>query len=401
MKIGVVFEGNPLAGGGFHDGITATLLVGKLSGDYEFVYYVLSKENLVHTYKSNIDAKLISFGRTQRIIHKLRTNLTVKKILGKWSCFDSFDKQFERDDIDLVYFTSPNPLSFFLERLNFVIPVWDLCHRDHPEFPEVRENHEFDAREKFFTSVLPKSTAVIAESPFGREALIRRYNLDPDKVHFIWKPPSEKIIQLSKIKSLFDPRSHCQLPKDAKYIFYPAQFWPHKNHRLIIDALKNLRFNSNTDIFAIFCGSDCGNLQKVLAYAKQSKVDDLVIYVGFAPDEHISNYYKQSVALVMPSYFGPTNMPPVEAFILGTPAVVADLPGFKEQIGDAGIAIDPSNPKQLAHVLFRLSKDNDFRNEIITKGAKRAEMFCDSKRLATIHGIFQNFNNKRRLWKFR
>ena len=45
----------------------------------------------------------------------------------------------------------------------------------------------------------------------------------------------------------------------------------------------------------------------------------------------------------MPSYFGPTNMPPMEAFAIGTPVVVSDLPGFNEQIGNAGLQIEPTD----------------------------------------------------------
>ena len=94
---------------------------------------------------------------------------------------------------------------------------------------------------------------------------------------------------------------------DGDYIYYPAQFWSHKNHVYILDALAILK-KQDIKISVIFSGSDKGNLQYVLNYAKNIGIEELVKYIGFAPNEEIYHLYKQSFALVMPSYFGPTNI---------------------------------------------------------------------------------------------
>jgi glycosyltransferase involved in cell wall biosynthesis len=402
VRIAVVFEANPLAGGGFHDSLSATLLVSRVknSDGYVFIYYTLSKGNAAAAKAAGLNTKILKFGRKERLVHKLRKNLTFNRWFQKLGILKPIDEQFNRDKIDLVYFTGPNPLCLFLEQLNYILPVWDLCHRDHPEFPEVRERFEFESRENFLRTALPKATAVIAESPFGRKSLIRRYGLDPEKVHFVWKPPSSKIISLEKSSSDFNPRLHLKIPKEAHFIFYPAQFWAHKNHRLIIEALCSLRKNHNLEIFAIFCGSDCGNLEPVLDYSMKLGVSHLIKYVGFAPDEHIPQYYKESLALVMPSCFGPTNMPPIEGFVLGTPVIVADLPGFKDQVGDAGELVNPYDHKDLTKKLLKLLTEPDYRQELIRKGKKRANLFSDFERLKTLELIFKQFENKHSLWTF-
>ena len=43
--------------------------------------------------------------------------------------------------------------------------------------------------------------------------------------------------------------------------------------------------------------------------------------MNFLPDEEISYLYKNCLAVVMPTYFGPTNIPPLEAFKLGIPTI--------------------------------------------------------------------------------
>ena len=239
---------------------------------------------------------------------------------------------------------------------------------------------------------------MIAESEWGRDTLIRRYSLDEDRVYCVRMPASVNILETNTEES-FCPFEHASIPDNQSFVFYPAQFWPHKNHRLIIDALAHLKNMFDMNIYAVFCGSDCGNLDTTLKYAAKKKVSNLVKYLGYIPDNQMPLYYKNSLALVMPSFFGPTNMPPMEALALGTPVVVSDLPGFKEQIGNAGLQIKPTDFAGLASILKRLHENQTFRDQLITKGKERFESFPDDERIKTLNQIFEKFSYKISLWK--
>ena len=101
----------------------------------------------------------------------------------------------------------------------------------------------------------------------------------------------------------------------------------------------------------------------------------------------------------MPSYFGPTNMPPMEAFAIGTPVVVSDLPGFNEQIGNAGLQIKPTDFAGLASMLKHLHENQTFRDQLIAKGKERFESFSDEDRIKTLDQIFEKFSYKISLCK--
>ena len=182
-----------------------------------------------------------------------------------------------------------------------------------------------------------------------------------------------------------------------KIIFYPAQFWAHKNHRLIIDSLALLR-SKKQEIYAIFCGSDCGNLPIVLNMAKNKGVGDLVKYLGFVPDKHMPVLYKQSIALVMPSYFGPVNMPPLEAFELETPVIVSNLEGIRDQVMDAALLISPDEPESLCNAIIKLVREPKLRDSLIKKGKTRLQDFSDEDRLETLKNIFSTYDRKRLTW---
>ena len=396
MRIGVIFHGNPLAGGCYQQSLNATRLLSKDETPHEFLYYTPDAGNALSVDDEGINARTFNFGRKQRIVHKLRKQITLNRILDRFSFFQPFDAIFEKDGVDLLYFTGPSPICLFLERLNYVYTFWDLCHRDHPEFSEVRQSFEFEAREDLARNALPKAVAVIAESPLGKENLERRYGLDRNRVHWISISPAQRSFEQGD--SNFDPRKAAEIPSGAPYVFYPAQFWAHKNHKLIVDALACLRKSDSEEVYAVFCGSDCGNLPTILEMATRKGVEDLVKYVGFVPDEQMSQYYKQSLALAMPSYFGPTNMPPLEAFALNTPVIVSDLPGIRDQVGDAAMLVSPDKPEELGKAIALLSNDVNIRKALVTKGRKRLSSFSDKDRLSTLRDIFNSYDRKRLCW---
>ena len=98
----------------------------------------------------------------------------------------------------------------------------------------------------------------------------------------------------------------------------------HINHIYILKAIKILREEKDINIDVVFSGSNKGNLEYILAKAKDFKINDLIHYIGFAPNEEIPHLYKQSLTLVMPTYLGPTNIAPLEAFAYETPVCYSD-----------------------------------------------------------------------------
>jgi len=111
-----------------------------------------------------------------------------------------------------------------------------------------------------------------------------------------------------------------------------------------------------------------GNLAHVRRIAGELGLADRVAFPGFVPNGEIRCFYKQSLALVMPTYFGPTNLPPLEAFHLGVPVLYSDLPGMREQVGDAALRLDLNDPACLAEHLLSLVKTPGLREQLIARG---------------------------------
>jgi len=153
----------------------------------------------------------------------------------------------------------------------------------------------------------------------------------------------------------------------AHYLFYPAQFWAHKNHVLVLEACKIIRDESGWDIGVVFTGADKGNLNYVREHSDRLGLEKCVKFLGFVEKEDILELYKGAACLVFPTFFGPDNLPPLEAFALGCPVIASDIPGAREQLGDAAILVSPTNERAWAKAILGLRND-EMRTQIINAG---------------------------------
>ena len=392
MNIAVVFEGDLEGGGGFQQQLS-TLIQLHESTQYSFTAFTFSKKNQLFLIEKGIDSVFVELNFVDKLISFLLRQEYLHPFCAKIKLTSAFEKILEQKMIDLVYFLSPSFFSLELQKHNYLLTVWDLCHRDTPEFPEVNFFREFEMRERLYTHSLKKAVAILVDSDLGKNNVIRRYGIDAERIHIAPFSPS---ININLSLPIID--IHKKYSIDGAYIYYPAQFWSHKNHVYIIDAIAILK-REGIHLTAIFSGSDKGNLSHVLQYAQCKEVENNIKYIGFAPNEEIYSLYKSALAMVMPSYFGPTNIPPLEAFATETPVVYSDLKGLREQVGNAALLCNLDDPKTLADHLRNLLISSDLRESLIQNGRLRLRELEETPTLNILKNIFDSFAIKAKCWK--
>jgi len=344
LCLAVIFDQQIRAGGGYQQALNAALLARELPPDLcEPVFFTTLKENIETLAGYEVDVNLISlsfFDKVRTSSRRLVSNQRILKILKKLEVYTPFEASLIHQDIDLVYFLSPSGLARDLEQLNYITTVWDLCHRDDPEFPEVRWNRQLEARDRNYRSLLPRATAIFVDSELGKKNVVHRYGIDDARVHVMPFQAATAIRRYS-VQNATKGFDVCEKHRlNVPYIFYPAQFWPHKNHVYLLDGLKVLERDYGLRVGAIFSGGDQGNQAYVERYVHKLNLEDRVRFAGFVTNEEVPELYRQSIALVMPTYFGPTNLPPLEAFELGVPVLYPDKAGLRDQVGEAALLIE-------------------------------------------------------------
>lgn len=245
-----------------------------------------------------------------------------------------------------------------------IAPVHDLMHRYEGRFPEVGEGYE--NRERLFSSKAKYSWCVLTDSKLGKRQFSESYTkyVRKGKPHIVSLPfavPGH----ITECEEEF-------MDTPEKYVFYPAQFWQHKNHINLVKAIKILTAEI-TDIHLILVGSEKNNMKNIRRYIEDSNLKDHITIKGFVSDGCLVYLYKHAVGMVMPSYFGPTNIPPLEAMALGCPVAVSNKYAMPEQVGDAGLLFDPDSPEEIAECIRKLWMDEGLRQEMRSRGYRRVK----------------------------
>jgi len=401
IRVGVIFDQKVGVGGGYHQALNSALMMLKIKNKFvEPIFLTTIKKNISILQKHGINAEYINLSLLEKLKDKFRREILNKHIINivkKIKKSSSFEKKLIKYKIDIVYFLSPNDLSQSLEKLNYITTLWDTCHRDEPEFPEVRDNKEFERREENYKRILPKATAILVDSETSKANVVNRYNVDSDRIYVMPFIASETIIRKIGINKTKKINIQKKFNLDS-YIFYPAQFWAHKNHIYILNGLQLLEMKYGMKISAIFSGNDMGNKLYVERYAFKLGLQDRVHFPGYVSDEEMVELYRQSIALVMPSYFGPTNIPPLEAFKLGVPVLYPDKKGMRDQVGNAALLMDLKDPNSMAINLKAIIEKKDLRERLVNLGYEKYKYYQDFDHTKILNDIFKNFSIKRIAW---
>ena len=129
---------------------------------------------------------------------------------------------------------------------------------------------------------------------------------------------------------------------------------------ILLDAIAMLK--SMGVFIQVLCIGSGNLLPQYKIKSQATRIDDLVKFTGFIPDQELSEYYQSVNATVLPSInkgeaFG---MVLLESMACGTPIIASDLPGVRVLAHKGGIAVMPGSVLDLADALQSLITKKDF-----------------------------------------
>lgn len=280
-----------------------------------------------------------------------------------------------RNGIELMLYPAPSRYSFE-SGVPYVMAIHDLQHRIHPEFPEVSADGEWEAREYLFANGVRHAEAIVVDSEVGREDVLEFYGhlISPDRVRvlpFVLPPYLVKPTAADITATLGS------LHVTGRYLLFPAQFWPHKNHRRVVEAVAGLH-RQGIDVTVVMTGSASGpirsgTLVEVREIVAREDIGNLVRILGYVDDTAMAPLYARAAGVLLPTFFGPTNIPVIEAWAMGVPVLTSDIRGIREQCGDAAILVDPLSPEAIAEGIRRLWMDDALRELLVAAGTERVK----------------------------
>lgn len=395
MKVGVYFNDMaPEAGGGFtfQDNILQSLLEVSNESRHAFTIFAPRPERL-RTPLTDSRIEVAPYHRTlaERIVNRLTRWIPPIREVRKFA--SEIDRTARMIGIEFMWFVSN---MYVPVNIPYLCTVWDLQHRLQPWFPELNRGGEWYVRDAYYSDMLRRATAIVAGTEVGREEIIRFYQVPPGRIRILPHPTPRFAFDALNRGMQNDVLTKYNIPPG--YLFYPAQLWPHKNHAGLLMAVRILREQHGLALPVVFVGSDKGNESYIKRLVDQLNLSGQVYFLGFVPQEDLVQLYRNAFALTYLTFFGPENLPPLEAFALGCPVVASAVSGAKEQLGDAALLVDPTDEDQIASAIKSLHENPELRRRVVQRGLDRASIWTGKDFVRGIFSIIDEFEPIRRCW---
>ena len=398
MKIAILFEGNPKKPGGFYQSLQSASILNEITDDrFKLEFICLEKETYNLLKKKEFKVKLFDNSFYKKIFNFFSNFKFFNNLILNYKIQHPFFSFLSKNDYSLIIFLSPSVLSYHCGKINFIINIWDIDHKKNSPYPEHRINYNFIKREQLINYSIFHSFKVIVPEEKTRDELIKIYNCDENKLivqSFIPYLPKlfEKKEKNTDFKKLFDS---FKLP-NKKIILYPATFWPHKNHKYLIDAAKI--FKNDNDYIFVFCGADSGNLSFIKDEIKKFSLESSCITLPLVDDLELISLYLYSYAVAMPTTGGPTNLPLYESFYFKKIIFYSEHLLKEKELLENLVPINIQEPNDFCK---KISKIKDADIKLITDRASEFyKKRCSFENFKTKYlSIIEDFLNNRSKWK--
>jgi glycosyltransferase involved in cell wall biosynthesis len=267
---------------------------------------------------------------------------------------------------------------------NFCVPsvCWfpDFQYLHMPEMfdPIEAENYDRTARRigRYATHVMLSSQA--AQKDFGH--LVPEYK---DKVRVI--PFAAWIHDDIYSENVHQIQDEYHLPE--KFFYLPNQFWKHKNHQVVLDALEIcLRSEPTLTVAAGGSLSDFRNPNypsEFVAEIARRGLRGNFILLGLIPRKDVYGLMRQSLAILQPSLFEGWSTSVEEAKSLGKQLIVSDLDVHREQSAPNALYFNPQDPQELAKILLEVHRNSKPGVDLRAEGRARESMRARVKAFGT------------------
>lgn len=392
MRIGVYVSGIKQESGGaytFEQGILKSLLKLKNKKDL----YVFS----------NFDNKIpqdtqIKFIKLEKPIDQSQLTKFAQKLLNKIIqtpnqkekyYLSPLDKAVKLNKIGILWCATEY---FQPVDIPYIYTVWDLNHRIYPFFPEVSVNKMWTLREEQRKNIIARATYILTGTETGKQEIIKYYNVLEKQIKVLPFPaPNKHNLSLKK----YDLKNDFGIQND--YLIYPSALHPHKNHIRILEALLILKKKYGLDYSTVFVGADCGNKNYLEKKCQEFNLKNKVKFLDFIPRDQLTFLYKHAFALVYASYFGPDNIPPLEAFSLKCPVIASQVSGSEDQLGNKAILVDPNKAEDFASAVIKL-KDVKLRQQMITRAFNHVNKWTFNDYTTSVLSLINEFSVVRSCW---
>jgi len=293
-------------------------------------------------------------------------------VFGKSNKYDNF---FIENKLDILSHSNALSNSLFLGRNSLIKSLPFLADLQYLHFPENFSFKNILLRKLNIIMCAWHSSKIILSSLDAKKDLkkVSKTGYTKSIVHpFIFKSPEqEEILRLSFLKKKYRISSN--------FFYLPNQYRIHKNHIVVLKALKYLKEKNKLNNLLIISTGHSEDHRKInyfntiKDFISKNDLKNNYRYLGIVPFKDVLSLIYHSVALIHPSKFEGRSSPVEQAKSIGKQVILSNIEIHKEQKPRRGIYFNPDNYSKLSSIMskswnnYSRPKEKNFINNAYKK----------------------------------
>ncbi len=263
-------------------------------------------------------------------------------------------------------------------RVPSICVVHDLQYQVYPEF---FRSEERAVRDRDFRRAVETADRIVTVSEYVRGTVLESSDLDPSRVVAIHNGLAQRLPEIDDDR-VDEILAEHDLER-GRFLLYPANFWPHKNHRMLLVAFGRLRHrHPDSDLRLVLTGAERPDPGPLVDAARDMGLGDAVVIPGFVSTEELAALMRSCLALIFPSLYEGFGIPLVEAMACGRPVLASNVASIPEVAGDAALLFDPRKPEEITAAIESLLDEPDLATALGEKGPAHANRIANVERMA-------------------
>lgn len=256
--------------------------------------------------------------------------------------------------LDLVHY----PVTVPIPRVAGVPTIVSLLDVQHHELPGMFSAAERRFRRWAYDDAARGADVVVTITRHSAKRIVEQLGIPAERVL-----PIHLGVDHARFAPDGPPPSTAGLPE--RYLVYPANAWPHKNHERLLEAFARV---GDPSLHLVLTGQAFGREAELAAHPR-------VRHLGHVPAGELPALYRGAVAMVFPSLFEGFGLPPLEAMACGCPVAASDAGAIAEVCDEAVVAFDARDVDAIAAAIESLAADEALRERLRRAGLERAAGF--------------------------
>ena len=325
-------------------------------------------ENYVRNILSRLDSESLTiFVQAEEAVHVREFAPRAELIkIGHENALAKMAETLEQRAFDL-YFCPLLVLEPLFVKIPTAVMMPDV---QHEFFPEFFDEAVLNWRKQTYRPSAAHADVLFTLSEDAKRTIIGQYGASADHIEVIPLDVDDEFRR--PLNAPTNQFSALRLPK--QYFYFPANYWPHKNHCNVLKALQILH-RTHPEIHLVLTGAPSTGAEVIEKEATALGLESRVRMLGHVPREVVVDLYRHSIALLFATKFEGFGIPLLEAFHCDTPVIASKLGSTLEVAGDAALLVDPLDPASIAASMRELLEDQPLRQALAVKGRARAAAF--------------------------